>query len=625
MESGWAAWKDRKKTQPVSPRRFGVAVALVTGIVLSAFLLLSGVNLHRPAQFAEMVEGTAHRPYVTRMLVPSSLRLLAPLIPEALQEALVAQAAQFPLRLLLDWLAVPPAYAPELLLYGGLAWGCLAGFALGLRALAATVQLAAPRTTALLGTAGLLLFFRHGYLYDFSVLLTWVWLFVGIARQRWLATLLLSVVLALNKETALLAPLFWLVYGWKQRSQLPYWRFLFGQTAIVGAVWVAQQWWFRANPGSSLELHWHAHLDTYSSNPWPLLALAAAVAATLLLAWPRAPQLVRSALVLLLPLSGLYGLFGFPYEFRVYYELYPIGVLCVALAVQQLAALLPVSTFQPPVPSQERLFLLTTLLTAWGARIVWLDQSPAQWLQDEAIHRLAAQRLESGSVFLNSADGGAPLLHAALALTRLVWSDSHFAVRLLGGMGGLLAVALFYRLTRDRATPSQPRTANPGQHSDTWVPLLAAAGLATSLWPVTAGRLGLHAGLLLPLAALVLLCLWRAWTRGAWPYALLGGDCAQSGWLRHPPCPLAGCSPVALHSDQLADRSRTDGGPALAAQRNRRPAAGHHPPLLRPTAVQHESHPVRNLAWQRNSLCRARCRHPPERPGSSQRQLSGAV
>ncbi len=523
MESGWAAWKDRKKTQPVSPRRFGVAVALVTGIVLSAFLLLSGVNLHRPAQFAEMVEGTAHRPYVTRMLVPSSLRLLAPLIPEALQEALVAQAARFPLRLLLDWLAVPPAYAPELLLYGGLAWGCLAGFALGLRALAATVQLAAPRTTALLGTAGLLLFFRHGYLYDFSVLLTWVWLFVGIARQRWLATLLLSVVLALNKETALLAPLFWLVYGWKQRSQLPYWRFLFGQTAIVGAVWVAQQWWFRANPGSSLELHWHAHLDTYSSNPWPLLALAAAVAATLLLAWPRAPQLVRSALVLLLPLSGLYGLFGFPYEFRVYYELYPIGVLCVALAVQQLAALLPVSTFQPPVPSQERLFLLTTLLTAWGARIVWLDQSPAQWLQDEAIHRLAAQRLESGSVFLNSADGGAPLLHAALALTRLVWSDSHFAVRLLGGMGGLLAVALFYRLTRDRATPSQPRTANPGQHSDTWVPLLAAAGLATSLWPVTAGRLGLHAGLLLPLAALVLLCLWRAWTRGAWPYALLGG------------------------------------------------------------------------------------------------------
>lgn len=523
MESGWAAWKDRKKTQPVSPRRFGVAVALVTGIVLSAFLLLSGVNLHRPAQFAEMVEGTAHRPYVTRMLVPSSLRLLAPLIPEALQEALVAQAARFPLRLLLDWLAVPPAYAPELLLYGGLAWGCLAGFALGLRALAATVQLAAPRTTALLGTAGLLLFFRHGYLYDFSVLLTWVWLFVGIARQRWLATLLLSVVLALNKETALLAPLFWLVYGWKQRSQLPYWRFLFGQTAIVGAVWVAQQWWFRANPGSSLELHWHAHLDTYSSNPWPLLALAAAVAATLLLAWPRAPQLVRSALVLLLPLSGLYGLFGFPYEFRVYYELYPIGVLCVALAVQQLAALLPVSTFQPPVPSQERLFLLTTLLTAWGARMVWLDQSPAQWLQDEAIHRLAAQRLESGSVFLNSADGGAPLLHAALALTRLVWSDSHFAVRLLGGMGGLLAVALFYRLTRDRATPSQPRTANPGQHSDTWVPLLAAAGLATSLWPVTAGRLGLHAGLLLPLAALVLLCLWRAWTRGAWPYALLGG------------------------------------------------------------------------------------------------------
>ena len=156
MESGWTAWKNRKKNQPVSSKKFGGAVALVTGIVLSAFLLLSGVNLHRPAQFAEMVEGTAHRPYVTRMLVPSSLRILASLIPESVQEVLAVQAAQFPLRLLLDWLAVPPAYAPELLLYGGLAWGCLVGFALGLRALAATLRLAAPHTIALLGTAGLL-------------------------------------------------------------------------------------------------------------------------------------------------------------------------------------------------------------------------------------------------------------------------------------------------------------------------------------------------------------------------------------------------------------------------------------------------------------------------------------
>ena len=528
MESGWTAWKNRKKNQPVSSKKFGGAVALVTGIVLSAFLLLSGVNLHRPAQFAEMVEGTAHRPYVTRMLVPSSLRILASLIPESVQEVLAVQAAQFPLRLLLDWLAVPPAYAPELLLYGGLAWGCLVGFALGLRALAATLRLAAPHTIALLGTAGLLLFFRQGYLYDFSVLLTWVWLFVGIARQRWLATLLLSVVLALNKETALLAPLFWLVYGWRERNQLPYWRFLFGQTAIVGTIWLAQQWLFRANPGSSFEFHWHVHLDTYSSNPWPLLALAAAGAATLVLAWPSAPQLVRSALVLLLPLSGLYVLFGFPYELRVYYELYPIGVLCVALAVQQLTALLPSSTFRPPVPSQERLLLLLTLLAAWGARMVWLDQIPARWLQNEAIHRLAARngRLDHFWTDLGSADGGDSLLHATMALTKLFWSDSLFAVRLLSGMGGILAVALFYRLALDLAATRRAHAAGAGQplYPQSWIPLLAAIGLATSLWSITAGRLGLHAGLLLPLAALVLLCFWRAWTRTAWFYALLGGS-----------------------------------------------------------------------------------------------------
>lgn len=63
--------------------------------------------------------------------------------------------------------------------------------------------------------------------------------------------------------------------------------------------------------------------------------------------------------------------------------------------------------------------------------------------------------------------------------------------------------------------------------------------LATALWPITAGRLGMRAGLTLPLFTLTLLLFWRAWSRRSLVYAILAGAAlslsfyatALTGWL----------------------------------------------------------------------------------------------
>lgn len=507
--------------------QFGLAVLIIAGFVLFAFCMLSGVNLHRPALFVDMLDGTAHRPYVSRVLIPIAIRLIAGMVPETLRSLITSQVTHFPLMQISEWLKAPSTSATELLIFLSISYFCLVGFAIGLRELARSLQFSASRSIALLGLTGLVLFFRQGYIYDFGVLLTWVWLFTFVQKQKWWAYLVLSTVLALNKETALLAPLFWLVYGWHLRKILPYWRILIVQSVIVASVWLTLRWAFRFNPGEIVEVHWQSHLLDYTDNPWSLLAIFSLAAITIALAWPQAPRLVRSALILLVPLSVLYVQFGIPYELRVFYELYPIGILCAVLAFHALEQRYMLTWHYPISSGWERILLSIILLTAFALRITLLDKLPSQWNPDEFINYLIAQknRFEVLPNYVGGADGGEPLFNYLLAIIQDILPGDLFPIRFLSVLGGVMAVVLIYRLASDMQGQTQGKLDSPSYQVSprTWIPVLAAISLATSLWPVTVGRLGLRTGLALPLFTLTLVIFWRAWSRKSHVYSILGG------------------------------------------------------------------------------------------------------
>jgi hypothetical protein len=54
--------------------------------------------------------------------------------------------------------------------------------------------------------------------------------------------------------------------------------------------------------------------------------------------WRDKPIFLRLASTILIPLAGLYFVYGFPFEFRVFYEAYPI---IVALGLGSFLRLLP--------------------------------------------------------------------------------------------------------------------------------------------------------------------------------------------------------------------------------------------------------------------------------------------
>lgn len=93
---------------------------------------------------------------------------------------------------------------------------------------------------------------------------------------------------------------------------------------------------FRNNPGELVEIHLTEYQMVFQKQPWVGIISLFILATLLLLVfcnWKRKPLFLRHALVMVLPLLALIVPFGFPYEFRVFYEVYPVFSLLVILNI----------------------------------------------------------------------------------------------------------------------------------------------------------------------------------------------------------------------------------------------------------------------------------------------------
>jgi hypothetical protein len=244
----------------------------------------------------------------------------------------------------------------------------LGGFVAAMRALFASLFPSRPcaaSITSLAALACLPVFFGpfSRQIYDFTTLWLFALAFALIARGRWPAFATLFPFACLNKETAILLTLVFVVHQYMsptQISSVAFRRLLAYQIAVFLIVRAAVVYTFRDNPGGTVEFHLFGHNwqvllhPTWMSKRLLLLLGAAGVGVW---GWRQKPALLRNALLALGPTLLLMGLtVGQLDEIRAYYEVYPIVVLLFAETVCRLMGvpLVSAENFGTAAPSQLR-------------------------------------------------------------------------------------------------------------------------------------------------------------------------------------------------------------------------------------------------------------------------------
>ncbi len=330
---------------PGVARPFEIGRRLLLGFLYAAcafwvclvFLNVSGVNVNPHAPLEGMIEGTAHRPYVYRTLLPTTVRLMLAATPGKLIASIEKRVARRP------WsepfraqFRIPPGWLYAGLLTFGLMYLSLLGYTAVLYRLQ---RFLLPEATGLsrhaapvLGLLVLPPFFSFGYIYDFPVLLLSSLCFLCLFSGRWFWYLAWFTLACINKETSVLMLLPFFACNYDRlalRAMVP---LLAAQVAIFaltrGLIVLA----FASNPGVTMYQTFHRHVPHLLSLP-SFTGLFAFIVLLFVFAyrWGEKPVAVKRAFCwLLLPIGVLFLAGGIPGEYRVFYETLPAAVLLLA-------------------------------------------------------------------------------------------------------------------------------------------------------------------------------------------------------------------------------------------------------------------------------------------------------
>lgn len=297
--------------------------ALTALICLITLLVYVDISYPNPDQARmsvhTMLEFTAHRPFVTRALLPLIAAPVAQLLPGVIVKIGMANPAIGGAMTALD-----PGYPAQALAVLIVMYACLLAWVAGLRSLMQTLQV--NRLSSELGSLAApltLLAFGYSKTYDLATMAAFTWCLALLAQDDREDRYLIAFTLAsIAKETAvLLIPLYWLT---RRRAD--------GLILQIELYIVSRSILFLAtvnNPGATAEGHLSEFI-AYLGHPHalPSTALALAILLVVFWRWQSKPLFLRQAfLVLAPPLLVLHLLVGFPFEVRVFLEVWPIVML----------------------------------------------------------------------------------------------------------------------------------------------------------------------------------------------------------------------------------------------------------------------------------------------------------
>jgi hypothetical protein len=304
-----------------------VAIALLYVLlcvfICLLFVLNSNTNGNHEQTFRDMLDGTAFKPYVYRVLVPMLLRCVNLLSPHSIENFVNQELSKY-FPYFIDHYHVDPDlaylgvwsvvfYLISLLIYCRLLY--LGGYHIvGLPRAQAAI-------TPLLGLLMLPPFFRQGYIYDLPQLALFSACLYLMFRQKWGLYFLLFALLCLNKETSIIILFVYLATYVDKHASRSLFIVSLLHLFIYGTIRLLLEQVFQNNHGVSMQIHIIDQVKVFLEI-WNFGALSQLIAALFIITykWENKSVFLRRSLILAAPLTLLFMVGGSPGEYRVFYE-----------------------------------------------------------------------------------------------------------------------------------------------------------------------------------------------------------------------------------------------------------------------------------------------------------------
>ncbi len=315
-----------------------VLLQFIVLMVLGAFIK-TGIDGYNRAMFNDMINGTAHKPFVYRSLVPFTVKAVSSLIPDKVH----AELNNFGKAHGQKFASIDFTY---FLITSVIWYLSFLGFAFAFYKLADSLYNVGYKfmlPLSLAAVAGLPVLFKYySYVYDPTHLFLFTLCLYLLSERKWTAYLIFLLITTLSKETSvLLIMIFYLVY----RKSVPakkFYRLLALQIIIFIAVKLFVSLIFMHNPGTFVEFHLRHNLtlDAYSVSQFTALSV---ILIAVIYDWKNKPEFLRLSLWIIAPLLLLTFFLGYIDEYRDYSEVYPVVFL---LAAHSAARVLNISPFE---------------------------------------------------------------------------------------------------------------------------------------------------------------------------------------------------------------------------------------------------------------------------------------
>lgn len=305
----------------------------IAWIYLVFFLKDPESNTNQKATFPKLIEGTAHKPYVYRRLVPDLSKILDLSTPSFIYKPLNKNLHKF----------FEPAFYGENKKDWIVAYFYANVIALLSLILSFVYFSKMAKICEIENKWYYFLFFfgippfvmNYKYIYDFTTLFLFTSCFYYILKKEYFKFLPLFVLSCYNKETSLFIILFFLLlenFKLKKEKHI----FLI-QIITYLAIKIFLTLKFKNNPGTNLvfypELHAAIIFDPYY--------FETIISYTIIFffvygKWSSKPEWLQKGLLLAPIYLILYLLFGFPGEYRVFFDIYSLLVLSSILTIKKI-------------------------------------------------------------------------------------------------------------------------------------------------------------------------------------------------------------------------------------------------------------------------------------------------
>lgn len=332
--------KQNKEKREIFYDRFALFVILIlfSFAELAAFIRFSKINLYYTATFEGMLNGSAYRPFVTRVLTPWMTVGVRELIPDQINENLSRWIAESPfITSIIQTYGAPANLGVEAFINIVFQYLSLLGFFYFYIKLVQNIFILTKRSSfffIFVSLIGLIPFLFFGYIYDLPQLFLSTLAFYLIASNKKILYFFVFALAVLNKETSIVLIIPSLLLFWNQKNPKAI-NVVLGyviQLTIFLLIRMPLYIYYKNNPGVNLDFHFVDHLRAFVGYPitsiifWLIAILTVSL---VLYKWKKKPAILNLGLCSGFVLLVLFFIGGFPFELRVFYEVYGVIVISV--------------------------------------------------------------------------------------------------------------------------------------------------------------------------------------------------------------------------------------------------------------------------------------------------------